>query len=564
MGKANGARLALVLVGVLVVLAGTTLLKGAYFLGKHEGDTLHLLQMVFRMAEGDWPHLDFVTPIGALAVAPIAWLVSLGMGVGHAILWSQALVAAVMLPAIWYVSWSRFDGIWKYLFGGLVVVLIVALVHGESQPSVSISMHYNRWAWAATFLALATVILPTRVQARPGVDGVIVGVAMAALLLIKITYFAAFFIPVLVAIIGRRAWKTLWVAVISGLVVMAIFTLLAGTPVVWLAYLRDVMIVAASDVRPAPGLPLGNVVGAPAYMAGSLSLALAVIWLRQSGRKLEGLVMLLLVPAFFYVTYQNFGNDPQWLPLVGMMLITLRPAPGTKNEFGWDMHMAVIMTAVAMLSFGAGSVTNLAYSPFRHMGEDEEKYSPLLPGSGKHEDIVTPTIRAHRLDAKFALGGPDTPYAAFWDEDFRKGEMITWRGEDLTICTVEIGTVAWFKTMADNLVATGLTEGKTAFVADILNGFWLYDAFEPLQGNAPWYYGGLTGFANADYLVVPLCPLSISVRKQVLDEIQGVEASEDEDGNEIPAVPGADVDLTEVARNELFILYEIGEVRSLP
>lgn len=559
MGKENGTRLALGLGLVAAVLSATAVLKGGYYLGKHEGDTLHLLQMVFRMAEGAWPHLDFVTPIGALAMAPIAWLVSLGLGIGMAILLAQVLVAIVMLPAIWWVAKSRFAGPWQYLFGGVTLVLILALVHGEAQPAVSISMHYNRWAWAATFLALASVMLPARGTPRPAVDGVVIGAAMTALLLIKITYFAAFILPVLVALIGRRAWREIGVGVVTGVILLVLFTMLAGTPMVWPAYLRDLMIVVGSDVRPAPGLSFANVVGAPAYMAGSLAALLAVIWLRQSGRALEGLVMLLTVPGFFFVTYQNFGNDPQWLPLLGLMLIMLRPGAEVTNGFGWNMRQAVTLTAVAVLAFGAPSVINLAYSPFRHATEEAEKFTPLLPGSGRHEDIVTPTIRAHRVDAKIAVDGPGTPYARFWDEDFRAGEQITWQGKDLAVCTIELGTVAWFNTMADGLVATGLTEGKTAFVADILNGFWLYGAFEPLAGNAPWYYGGLTGFEAADYLVVPLCPLSVSVRKQVLDEIQGTEASQDEDGGEIPARPGVDVALREVARSDLFILYEIGD-----
>lgn len=564
MGKTHGTRLALVMGLVGLALAAASILKGAYFLGKHEGDTLHLLQMVLRMSEGEWPHLDFVTPIGVFAMAPIAWLVTIGLGVGHAILWSQVLVAALMFPAIWWVARTRYEGLWSYLFGALVLILILALVHGESQPAVSISMHYNRWAWAATFLALSIAVLPARGPSRQAVDGVVIGAAMAALLLIKVTYLAAFLIPVVVALVGRRSWRTLWVGVATGLVVMALMTVIVGTPVFWLAYLRDLATVAVSTVRPQPGLPFGNTVGAPAYMAGSLSVVLSVIWLRQAGRKLEGLVMLLLVPAFFYVTYQNFGNDPQWLPLVGLMLVMLLPAPDVTNRFGWNMRQAMVLTATAIFAFGAPSVINLAYSPFRHATEDGEKYTALLPGSGKNEDIVTPRIRAHRVDAKIALDGPGTPYEAFWDEDFRGGEKVTWQGEALEACTIELGTVAWFQTMAEGLKETGLIEGKTAFVADILNGFWLYGAFEPLPMNAPWYYGGLTGFENADYLVVPLCPLSAQVRKQVLTEIQGSPADEDEDGNEIPAVDGADVDLAEVARTELFILYEIGDIRSMP
>ncbi|MAM62513.1 hypothetical protein [Maritimibacter sp. UBA3975] len=539
MGKINGRMLAGILVVIWAALGGAAVLKGGFFLGKHEGDTLHLLQMVLRMAEGDWPHLDFVTPIGVLAMAPIAWLVSLGMGVGHAILLSQVLVGLIALPGAWYVARTRFTGAAQPVFGALILILILALVHGETVQAVSISMHYNRWAWAAAFLAVATAVLPARGGTRTW-DGVVIGAAMAVLLLTKATYLIAFLPPVLVALIGRKAWRSVWVGLATGLAIMAAVTVAAGTPVFWLAYLRDLATVAASDVRPQPGLPFNNVVGAPAYMAGSLALLLSVIWLRQAGRTLEGLVMLILVPSFFYVTYQNFGNDPQWLPLLGLMLIALVPEDEVRNGWGWEMGQAMRVTAVAVFAFGAPSVVNLAYSPFRHLTEDPEEYTALIPGSGQHEDIVTPTIRAHRVDAKVALDGPGTVYAPYWDEEFREGEVTDWRGETLPICTVEVGTVAWFQVIADGLVETGVTEGKTAFIADILNGFWLYGAFEPLPDNAPWYYGGLTGLANADYVVVPLCPLSLTVRHQILGELEE-----------------AGTALDEVARTEQFILYAV-------
>ena len=541
MGKTNDKMLAIALALMTVLLGGAALLKGGFYLGKHEGDTLHLLQMVLRMADGDWPHLDFVTPIGVLAIAPIAWLVSLGLGVGHAILWSQVLVALIALPATWYVARTRFAGIWSYVFGAVILILILALVHGETTRAVSISMHYNRWAWAAAFLAIATAVMPARGGNRT-VDGVIIGVAMALLLLTKATYLIAFLPAILVALIGRKAWRTVVAGLIAGIVVMVAVTVLAGTPIFWLAYLRDLATVAASDVRPQPGYAFGVTVGAPAWMGGSLMLILSVIWLRHAGRMLEGLVMLILVPGFFYVTYQNFGNDPQWLPLLGLMLIALRPDGEVTNSFGWNMREVMTYTAVAALAFGAPSLINLAYSPFRHLTEDPEDYTALLPGSGLHEDIVTPTIRAYRMDAKVALDGPDTIYGAFWDPEFRQNEVTEWKGETLPNCANEVGTVGWFQVNAKLLNETGLIEGKTAFVADLLNAFWLFGAFEPLPGNAPWYYGNLSGLENADFVVVPLCPMSVTTRHLILAEL-------DE----------ADVVLTEVARTSEFILYEVGD-----
>ena len=531
--------LGLFLVALVLVLAGASLAKGGFYIGKHEGDTLHALQIVMRMAQGQWPHLDFQTPIGVLAFAPIALMVRLGLGAGHAILAAQALVAVVALPAVWYVARARFAGYWAHGFGAVVLVLILALVHGETESAVSISMHYNRWAWAATYLALALVLLPPLTGAgRPGLEGLILGLALSALALIKATYLVAFLPPVALALILRRDWRGLGVVLASGAAVMALVTLLAGTPMFWLAYLRDLAIVAGSEVRPQPGQPFGAVVGAPAYMAGSLTLIGAVIVLRQAGRALEGLLLLLLVPGFFYVTYQNFGNDPQWLTLLGFVVMARRPAPGTANGWGWDLRAGATLLATLAFAFATPSVLNLAYSPFRHLAAHAELYSPLLPGSGVHEDLLAVDPRMREVNVIRAADLPGTAFAAFADPALREAELVTWQGETWPVCTLDLGLSTWFAAMAADLNASGLARGHTVFTADVLSSFWLYGAFEPLPGASPWYYGGLPGIEAADYLLVPLCPVSQKVRKMVLEEV---------------AARG--LGLHELRRNEMYVLY---------
>lgn len=39
--------------GLLILLmGGAPILKGAFYVGKHEGDTMHLAELVLRMADG--------------------------------------------------------------------------------------------------------------------------------------------------------------------------------------------------------------------------------------------------------------------------------------------------------------------------------------------------------------------------------------------------------------------------------------------------------------------------------------------------------------------------------
>ena len=193
---------------------------------------------------------------------------------------------------------------------------------------------------------------------------------------------------------------------------------------------------------------------------------------------------------------------------------------------------------LSAFAFAAPSAINLAYSPFRHLTVDPDEHAPLLPGSGIHEDLQTASLRAKRLDGKIALDGPDSPFAAVTDPELRT-DVTEWRGETWPGCSVELGMVAWFSAMTADLKASGLAGGKTVFAADILSSYWLYGAFEPLPGASPWYYGGLPGFDNADYLIVPLCPLSTKVRKQILEAVEESGAA-----------------LTEVRRTEMYVLFE--------
>ena len=542
MSRPNPVVLTAFLMGILVLLGGAALLKGGLYIGKHEGDTLHLMQIVFRMADGQLPHLDFMTPIGALAFWPIALLVEAGLGVGMAILWSQVIVAAVFLPIVVWVASSRLSPNTALLFGAVVMVLLLALVHGEAQRSVSISMHYNRLAWAAAFVAILAALIPP-VHPRSGlVDGVIIGLMMVIMVMIKVTYFAAFALPVVVALLLTEQRRALGWAVLTGAFAALVITAFVGFDF-WLAYLGDLATVAGSEIRAAPGDPLTAIMGAPAYIGGSLLAVAGVILLRQARVEAGGLVLLLLLPGFIYVTYQNFGNDPQWLMLLAVLLLALRPGADKvmRNGFGWPLREALAVTAAMALALSAPSFFNLAYSPLRHFKLDTADYTPLLPRGGVHSDLHSTKLRVERVFARVALDGPGTML-----ERTRPPEDDTalprFRGETFDHCSVELGLPSVMDAIVRDLEEAGLAAGKSLFAADIFSSHWLFGDLEPMQGGAPWYYGGLPGWADADYLLIPLCPVVPDVQARILSQI---------------AEQGAE-DLVEIRRTPLYILYSKG------
>ncbi|MEZ5768655.1 MAG: hypothetical protein R3D80_14055 [Paracoccaceae bacterium] len=84
-------------------------------------------------------------------------------------------------------------------------------------------------------------------------DGVIVGAALAALALLKVTYFIAFLPAIAVALIGHRG-RTIAAAAATGLAIAAALTLLAG-PGFWPAYIGD-LLSGPDSPRSGPGAAL--------------------------------------------------------------------------------------------------------------------------------------------------------------------------------------------------------------------------------------------------------------------------------------------------------------------
>ncbi len=510
---------AMALFGLALALA--PFLAGGLYVSQHEGDTLHLADMVLRMAEaGQVPHLDFMTPIGIGALWPIAVFVKAGLGLGHAFFAAQAVLALVMFGPILRAGQSRLPGALAWVFAAYAIGLCLALVHGEATAAISVSMHYNRWAWVFAYVAVPLAMLePLSGQRRPRLDGGLIGLMMAAMALVKVTYFVAFAPAVVLALLVRRDLAALGWAVLAGLVVAGAVTGMLGGDF-WRAYVQDLATVAASESRAAPGDGLGGILAAPRHVAGTMLLLATVIFLRQAEALTEGLVMLVLVPAFVYVTYQNYGNDPQWLVLAALIALALRPEGGMTNGFGWRLREALLVVGAAMLALGAGPAVNLVWSPLRHAFVDTEATVPLFAARAQGRDVFVQAPRVYKVTQTVAGDGPTAPYAAYAARGAGKEpeKPALLNGETLPDCELATGYNAWFETAAADLQAAG-HGGSAVLAADLFSALWLYGDFRPVPGAAPWYYAGTPGLAAADHVLVPLCPTGKSRRAEILRAI---------------------------------------------
>jgi hypothetical protein len=162
-----------------------------------------------------------------------------------------------------------------------------------------------------------------------------------------------------------------------------------------------------------------------------------------------------------------------------------------------------------------------------------------LPRNPVHGDLQVRTVRAVRVDGKVGLDVPGSGLEAFAEEAKRLETRVTFQGEEMVDCELELGISGWFDAVVQDLETNGFG-GSTIFAADNFNSFWIFGDIIRATGGAPWYYGGLPGIDSADHLLVPKCPASQGIRKQILEMIT-------EKG----------INLREVHRTPLIILYEM-------
>lgn len=509
------------LAALFAAYAVLLVLPGGLFLTTHDGDTLHMIAIVERMAQGQVPHRDFMTPIGALAFFPIAVLVRLGLDAGMAFAVAQAVVGGVMTALAVYVARRRMPAWAVGVFGALVLILCVALVHGGADIAVSVSMHYNRWAWALVFVALVAAALPGEGRA----DGVVVGLCMAALVMTKVTFFVAAAPVVILAALLTGQTRMMMLAIGTGLVVAVALTVILG-PDYWTAYAGDLLTVAGSQIRPQPGLGLSQLILSPAYIAGTLLAVVGGFVLRAAGQQSAALILWGVAASGIYITYQNFGNDPKWLALMALLL-ALFALPLAGRTRGAALAIAFGSAILALPSF-----LNMAVSPLRHAAIPQADYTPLLAGTDWHQDVQFSRLKSNRVRGDVAL----VDGVRGFDAPATMPGPGTFRGEPLRDCRSGPKS-AYFASITADLKDRGLGQGQSIFALDIFSPYWLYGAHPPLRGGAPWYYDGLSGYADADLVLVPTCPTVVTMRRILAQDLD-------------------DAALTEIVRTPLYTLYE--------
>jgi hypothetical protein len=487
------------------------------------------------MANGELPHLDFMTPIGILGFAPVAGFLALGFPVGKATLLAGAALLALMLPVIWWVAATRLSRGQAYYYGAIMVITMMAVVFGGGASTISLSMYYNRWGWSIAFLVLTTVLFPPRRMLGEGwVAPLVIGLGMAALAMLKMTFFVPL-LPVvtLLLLVQKQGGQLLKAAIIGGLVGLALLGWLGLD--YFLAYIHDLLVVMQPlSSRVNAGVSFANVVASPRSIITSIILFVALLLFRKTGRMNEGLAVLLLAPAFAYIIYQNWGNDPKWLHLMVLYIWANLPEAGAKPVFAIPARQVGLALIVASFTFIFPSTFAMSTTPIRVALAENASGAAKLELRDGISDIWLPEGQVQRIIVEQALAGMPTLSPEL--------EPVEINGFTFPDCQQRSLLVAQYQGMAKQIEAVSAARGRPVLVADVLNALWLMADFERVAGAAPWYYGDSAGLANAEFLAVPFCPVKPILRAGMVQH----------------ALEGGYV-LREVRRTNLMVLYAVAK-----
>ena len=165
----------------------------ATFVTVAPGDFFQFADLMHRMDSGHAPHVDFHAPMGWLAF----WLPHLGRmaqgGFAGAPEFADMLMLGALLPlAVAALARRAPNGASVFVLLALFGIVAAPWRLGESGWQADPGLHYNHWGWGLlTVLMLFGLPGTTTGGRRFLVDAAAIGVLLAMLFFLKITYFIA-------------------------------------------------------------------------------------------------------------------------------------------------------------------------------------------------------------------------------------------------------------------------------------------------------------------------------------------------------------------------------------
>lgn len=503
--RSEAGRLAAGLGLIFALQCALLLAPDSLVISNFEGDALHLLDGVERVARGQVPHVDFRTPLGALNFHLIAvW----DAPPGRALALANIAAMAALLPALVWTGASRLGPAGGLALGAAALITAGAFGLGPGAAGATPAMSYNRFGWAGLMAVLPLMLVPPR---RPGrgadlADGLALGLIGAALIFVKVTYVAALG-PVWLVWALRRG-RAAAVSLAAGLAAAGALAAAMGGTTMLEGYVADLAMVAGSESRPEPGLSLFALPVQPALAALSLGVLTGVLALLRAGLGREAGLFALGSAAIYVIAWQNYGNHVLGALALPLVLLALAPrAPEAARAFGAPGRRVMGLSAVAMLAVTAPGMLSMERSLF----------APWAGG--------TPVERAFPDAAPDILWGvEDGPPSGLVPIAAGAGETRRFRGETLRECEQKTGWTEIFADGARALRGDPALRGLTVTVADAVNPLWLPAGAPPQAGAQIWVYAALGAqLRETGVLAVPRCPSDPDTSARILEAAEALD-----------------------------------------
>jgi hypothetical protein len=219
---------------ILSTLAATMAHLGAPAMNGRPWDTPILLDGAWRIANGQIPHLDFYSHLGALPY----YISFLGMKPGHpdvsSITYGSISLMALLACASILVLWSRTTPFYLFLFTLFLGFLVITpRPLGDPYDCNDYAMIYNRLGEALLALFAIIVFLPPRQDRRHGwldwFESMIAGLLLGSLFFVKLNYFCiGILFLALSGVLCLRNLPLIVACVFSSVIFSAIFLILSG------------------------------------------------------------------------------------------------------------------------------------------------------------------------------------------------------------------------------------------------------------------------------------------------------------------------------------------------
>ncbi|MDB5685598.1 MAG: hypothetical protein JWR77_187, partial [Rhizorhabdus sp.] len=342
---------------IFALLAAGDLASGGIIVKYYVHDMFVLFDAMWRGSLGQTPHIDFHTPIGQAYYWPFRLLGAFGDHDALSIIHAHVLVGALLTAGMLATLQRRLSP--ALLMAAAFTLLALAMTPRDIDHGItgySWLAPYNRWSWAILLLAALVAALPPQ-RERRWIDGIVLGVAIALLFYMKLTFFVAAVGLVVVGLVLRQlAWPT-------ALIALAVCLACAlGVEATWhnhAAYLADLRMAFHASAGAQNRLGLYKLLRTVRLGAGFGMLVVAILWLwRPMLSPWRWLILwwkpLLLsaaiIGAGLFVTIQNHPNFEFAHGVIAVLVaIELARRRDPERPMAWRKGALVALAALAMI-----------------------------------------------------------------------------------------------------------------------------------------------------------------------------------------------------------------------